>query len=486
MVLGLLVLTLLGDARSADAQGTGAPARMVDAETVRRRLGVAPEYDGLTGIASVKVAVLDYGFDGIGGGRAYLPANALLVADYDPESVQRWGLGDPLFRKPLEPLNRHGRVMAQIIWGVTGARPEGPRFYLLNANGPTMLRRAVRYAIEQDVNIILFSNVFEGAGNGDGHGPIDRIVDEAIGAGIIWINAAGNDGGWVYEGPVRVLPDGYLRLRNGSDVASLRFRNRLDENRLTITLNWNDYRDTEDAGTDKDLDLYVEDPAGRRIGAAEKVQIQVKAADTRPGPTETANQSRNPRERLVLNDLAASPEVAADPEYTYRIRVRVRRGKFGAGDRVRISLAPEHDAYMPPGSTMPRPAVEFLDASNQGEVSPPADHPLVLTVGDLSPVSSLGPTADGRRKPDVVLQDSRTYLSDGQVSTGSSNAAAYVAGVVAVLKAAEPRLATRHLLRISQAGPKVTVPRGRSALRELRLWQTPIRARLAAIVRDQR
>src|SRR5262249_43570155 len=148
-----------------------------------------------------------------------------------------------------------------------------PRFYLLNANGPTMLRRAVRYAIEAKVDIILFGGSFEGGGNGDGRGSINRVVADALAADIIWINAAGNYGGHVYNGPVEIQPSGYLRLGKGTDETALRFRNLLDENTVTITLTWNDYRDAEDAGTDKDLDLYVEDWLGWVIGSSETRQV---------------------------------------------------------------------------------------------------------------------------------------------------------------------------------------------------------------------
>src|SRR5438094_445196 len=237
---------------------------------------------------------------------ACLPGDTVVVEHYDSEFVRRFGLGDPGYRKAFEPFNRHGRIMAQIVWAVTGAHPEGPRFYLLNANGPTMLRRAVRYAIEQRVDIILFSGSFEGGGNGDGRGPINRIVDDALGSDILWINAAGNFGRRVYNGPVRILSDGYLRLRDGSDVAALRFRNHLDENTVTITLTWNDYREEEDAGTDKDLDLYVEDAQGQVVGASEKKQVI--GGKTDPGNGDSAAESRNPRARVVLTDLAADRE----------------------------------------------------------------------------------------------------------------------------------------------------------------------------------
>jgi hypothetical protein len=404
---------------------------------VRKRLGLLPAYEKLPLLHSVKVAVLDYGFDGVEGTRPYLPQGTVVVEHYDPEFIRRFGLGDPAYKKSFAPQNRHGRTMAQIVWAVTGLDPGGPKFYLLNANGPTMLRRAVRYAIEAKVDIILFSGGFEGGGNGDGRGPINRIVADALAADIIWINAAGNYGRHVYNGPVRLHADGYLRLRGGDDPTTLRFRNLLDENTVTVTLTWNDYQDKEDAGTDKDLDLYVDDPNGRRIGAGEKTQV---SGDRVSGPEE----SRNPRERVVLADLPA------DPDRDYHIRIRAKKNNFTAEDRIRVLITSSRESYVDPNTGEAADAVKFLDASGKGELYPPADNPLVLTVGDASPSSAVGPTADHRVKPDVILEESRAFFTDGEVSAGASNSAAYFTGVVALLKAAEPGLRSRHLLWLAR------------------------------------
>ncbi len=412
-------------------------SRLTNTAEVRKRLGLTPEYARVFGVQEIKIAVLDYGFDGVNSERAYLPESAVLVEHYDPEFVRRHNLGDPEFRKEFAPQNRHGRTLAQIVWAVTGAYPQGPQFYLLNANGPTMLRRAVRYAIEQKVDIILFSGSFEGGGNGDGRGAINRVVSEALSAGIIWVNAAGNYGRRVFNAPVRIGHDGYLRFRDGPDGSVLRFKNHVDENSVTVTLTWNDYREQEDAGTTKDLDLYVEDWVGKRLGASEKKQVAGQAV---AGPEE----SRNPRERLVLGDLAAHAN------FNYRIRVRKKGGIFTPDDRVRVLISATRETYVTPTSDKPIEAVKFVDATGGGELYPPADHPLVITVGDSSPDSSLGPTADNRLKPDVILEDSRAFFSDGEVTAGSSNAAAYFAGVVAVLKATEPKLNAQHLFRLAR------------------------------------
>jgi hypothetical protein len=434
-VFPILTLTLLGlAARADDPPRPVAVARVANADDARRKLGLLPHYASTPGVRTLKIAVLDSGFDGIDGKRPYLPANTVLVEHYDPAFVARHNLGDPAFQKPFLPGNPHGRLMAQLVWATTGGSPDGPQFFLLNANGPTMFRRAVRYAVEQKVDVILFSGTFEGGGNYDGRGSISAAVDEATAAGIVWVNAAGNSGGAVFNGPVVVGPDGFLRLRTGNDPTALRFTNRFDENAVTVTLTWNDYRDAEDFGTDKDLDLLVEDAAGRVVGSSTLKQVP-------PGKVAGQNETKNPRERVVLTDL---PAVKAGQEY--RIRVKANTANFGPLDRIRVLVTAARDTPFPdPDTGKPLRPVELLDASGSGEIYPPADHAAVLTVGDASPVSAVGPTADGRVKPDVILGVSTARFSNGEETAGSSNAAAYFAGVVVVLKAVEPGLTAGHV-----------------------------------------
>ena len=434
---GLAGILLTGFALLAVEPDLAAPvsaSKLTNAESARRKLGLYASYPSVPTIGRVKVAILDSGFDRIDGKRPYLPKSAVVVEHYDPEFIKRHKLGDPDFQKPFVPGESHGRLMAQIVWAASGNSPFGPQFYLLNANGPTLFRRAVRYAIEQKVDVILFSGTFEGAGNFDGRGPINIAVDEAIAAGIIWVNAAGNAGGTVYNGPVSIGEDGYLKLRAGTEPTALRFANRLDENPVTVTLTWNDYKEVEDAGTDKDLDLIVEDWTGRVVGQSKLKQVLAeKALET--------GESKNPRERVVFPELPAKP---AGEEY--RIRVKAMSGNFGPLDRLRILVSAGRTAAITdPESGKSIVPVEFLDATRSGEIYPPADHAGVLAVGDSLLQSAVGPTVDGRLKPDVVLGDSVARFSNGDESLGSSNAAAYFAGVVAVLRATEPSLTAGHL-----------------------------------------
>ena len=430
-ILALCVGLLTAPAVAAPPAGV---ARPVNTDAVRRQIGLLPDYATPTRLRNLTVAVLDSGFAGFDGKRPYLPANTTLIEHYDPEFVRRGNLGDPDFRKPLDPANPHGRVMAQLVWAMTGNAPDGPRFLLLNANGPTLFRRAVRYAVEQKADIILFSGTFEGAGNFDGRGPLAATVDEAVAAGIVWVNAAGNFGGRVYNGPVTLREDGYVFFTGTPLPTALRLVNRFDENAVTVTLTWNDYKDAEDAGTGKDLDLIVEDAAGKVIGSGELKQVPA-------GPAAGEGESKNPRERVVLADLSATT-----PGREYRIRVRAKGGSFGPADRLRVLVTAAKDTPFPdPATGKPAQPVELLDAGNGGEIYPPADHAGVITVGDGSRASAVGPTADGRVKPDVVMPTSVARFSNGDESAGSSNAAAYFAGVAAVLRAREPGLRSDHL-----------------------------------------
>lgn len=421
---------LVGLAAAADPPVVSRPA---NADETRKQLGLLPDYAAPANLDTITVAVLDTGFAGVDGKRPYLPVNATVVEHYPADFVKRNNLGDPAFQRPFTPGDAHGRVMAQLVWAVAGSKPEGPKFLLLNANGPTLFRRAVKYAVEQKADVILFSGTFEGAGNYDGRGPINAAVDEAVAAGILWVNAAGNSGAKVYNGPVDVGPDRYVRFR-GLSPGALRLTNRFDENAVTVTLTWNDYKDAEDAGTDKDLDLIVEDVRGNVVGKSELVQVTAaKAAG--------AGETRNPRERVVLTDL---PAVAAGQEY--RIRIKAKAGVFGPRDRLRVLIAPAKDTpFTDPATGKQALPVELIDASAGGEIYPPADHPGVLTVGDTSASSAVGPTADGRAKPDVLLPAGVARFTGGDEAVGSSNAAAYFAGVLAVMRAKEPALTTAHV-----------------------------------------
>ncbi|WP_020471345.1 S8 family serine peptidase [Zavarzinella formosa] len=408
----------------------GPSARLINAGEVRTRLGLPAQAPSKPNLANVKIAVLDFGFEGCDPKKLGFPAGSTIVENYSPEWIKANNLGDPDYQKGFEAGNSHGRLMAQAAWAVAGNSQQGPVFLLLNANGPTLFRRAVRHAIEQGVQIILFSAHFEGGGNFDGHGSINAIVDEAVRAGIIWINAAGNHHGRVYNGPITPGADGFLQF-GPTKKSGLQFINRLDENTHNIILTWNDYSEQEDAGTTKDLVLIAETLGGKEIGRADLKQV---GRDKPAGEGET----HNPRERLTLPSLGAG---------FYRLRVQAKAGAFTAKDRLRILISPTRgEPYPHPDTGKPTDPLVFTDASNEEELFPPADNPRVLTVGELAEYSAVGPTSDRRLKPDLLLTSLPAKWSNGEVFGGTSYSAAYFAGLMTVLKADHPKLQTNDLM----------------------------------------
>lgn len=126
------------------------------------------------------------------------------------------------------------------------------------------------------------------------------------------------------------------------------------------------------------------------------------------------------------------------------------------GEKAVISIAA--------AKALARGMVLVTSAGNEGNISswrkvtPPADVEGVLAVGSVnalgmrSSFSSIGPTADGRIKPDVMAMGSGTAVvrPNGSVSSasGTSVASPLVAGLSAGLLQAYPQLTARHVYNV--------------------------------------
>lgn len=132
-------------------------------------------------LPGIKIAILERGFAGAEE-EGSLPPGSIIVNRYDEEMINQYDL-NPGYEAP--PANEaHGRRVAQLVWAMTGMSYDvTPQIYLLNANGLTNFRRAVRYAIQERVDIIVYAQNWEYGGNYDGEGFVNATVYEAIEAG---------------------------------------------------------------------------------------------------------------------------------------------------------------------------------------------------------------------------------------------------------------------------------------------------------------
>lgn len=397
----------------------GSTSELHDAQSVRKHFGLDAYEVSSRRLEKLKIAVLDNGFGDFQNGDSRLPPSAVLVSRYS-------GISNG---NPLSP-SSHGLYVAQTIWATTGGNAQGPEFHLLNSNGFTHFKAAIQYVLDQEIDIVVYSQNWEFGGQFDGRGFINAQVSRAVDAGVIWINSAGNYGGLVHNSPVRPHQDGWLVYKNTQQHDRIAFKNLYDRNDIRITLSWSDFTDSELDRATRDLDLFVYNSKGEQVASGTRAQVSVDGQDREP--------SQYAREQFSVRL----------PRGEYSIRIRDLSGNFDTTDQFRLTIN---------GGTADG-GIDFTDRTSGSEIMPPADHPGVITVGDLSARSASGPTTDGRMKPDVLLQLSEVRFTDGFVSAGTTYAAAYFSGIVAVLKTEKPSLTRDQIMAWTQKmnGPCLT------------------------------
>lgn len=352
-------------------------------------------YAQSTSVRTVKIAILDNGFrDRASAIGKTLPASTVYHAGPVPV--------DPKAEEA------HGLFMAQLVSGLLAKTPGiSYELHLFSAFGYSNLQAAIQAAIAGQFDVILYSQVWEYGGNGDGKGFINALVNQATAAGLVWINAAGNFGDATYRAPVESLADDWAYLPSPNNSVRVRCHdNAKNKCSLRAVLSWNDFKDDSNLGTDKDLDLVLSDDTLKvlRTGGLQQVTTM---------PTQGGGFSLYPRE-IIEADVAPG---------VYELRVKVRSKNFTkARDELRIVTSGDD--------------LEQLDTTNPNEtLLAPADNAGVITVGASDSVKSSRSTAMG--KPEFSV-DSKVVLANGDTFKGSSNSAAMTAALAVIAKALNP------------------------------------------------
>lgn len=364
-------------------------AKISNLEEIRRSLNWSSRSPLATPARPLRLAIIDKGLNGVSEeiGKT-LPSDTTVFAG--PVTT------------PENEKSEHGLRMGQIVTALITddlRHPERLRLSFYNSFGFSNFQAAITQAISDQVDMVLYAEVWEYGGNFDGRGFINAEIDRAVDAGILWINAAGNFGRTTYNGEVKTGAENWVDLPDTNrSIRVLCKAPAQSRCPLRAVLTWNDFKDSTEPGTEKDLDLALTDDLLniRRTGT---LRQSADPTEGRPG------FSKYPRE-IVVDEL---------PPGTYFLRVKDISGNFGPEDRLRLTVDGDF--------------LEMPSADTDENMATAADHPRAITVGASD--SDRSSRSLRRAKPEV-LAPSSIKLDDGTEFRGSSNAAAITTAVASL------------------------------------------------------
>lgn len=322
----------------------------------------------------------------------------------------------------------HGTAVVETLYDIA----PNATYYIANLTTLGDMRKAVEWMASHGVDVINMSAGWTWSGPGDGTSPLENsplnTVDYAAANGILWVNAAGNEGRSNWLGPFND-PDGNdVHNFEGDDECNEVFLN--TEDTLIAQLRWDDVW-LQARFLDLDLAL-VHKETKQVVARSDNYQWRF------PRPFEALLF-----EAEVKGDycLEVSKFYGAEPAWIQVMAFTSQRLGY------RVS---GYEITDPAGSA--NPAVLAVGATQWTDTS------------EIEFFSSKGPTIDGRIKPDIVGVDGTASVTYEGPFFGTSQASPHVAGLAALVMQNFPNMEAvdvanyleRNALDRGEPGPDYT------------------------------
>jgi subtilisin family serine protease len=287
----------------------------------------------------------------------------------------------------------HGVAAAEIIHEMA---PDAQLYVACSLGDDSV---AIKWLQSAGVRIISYSagGIY---GQRNGKGSSQNRIDQLAKSGILWVNAAGNDGKNFHRGTLTGGPPNYWHAFAPGKTA-MSFRTKGDPD-IKVTLIWNQWNNLSVS----DYELYIFDSQMNELGRSANNNTVLRQ------PMETV-----------------SAKLRANTSYFVGIRGGSSSTK-GAPFILNIHNAGSIEFPVPSGS-LDQPA-DAVGAFTVGAVAWDTD-----VIADYS---SRGPTEDGRLKPEISAPTQITNLVYKGNFAGTSSAAPHVSGAAALVWGRYPQM----------------------------------------------